>query len=151
MTDAAPTFYEVLCTRPGAPSAALRAWMWCPWSHAALYDAGKGVATHSTFWGRGVHETHAEDFFAAYEEHTCRAIPVAPEAVDAARAWLAAQVGKRYDWTALFGIALHRDWSEEDAWFCSELTESFRNLFAARRFSERMSRVTPAHQWMLAA
>lgn len=32
-----------------------------------------------------------------------------------------AQVGKSYDLTALLGILAHRDWREDDSWFCSEL------------------------------
>jgi uncharacterized protein YycO len=38
-------------------------------------------------------------------------------AVSAART----QLGKPYDWGAIVGIALHRDWRAPDKWFCSEL------------------------------
>lgn len=31
------------------------------------------------------------------------------------------QIGKPYDWTAVIGIEFHRDWNEDDGWFCSEL------------------------------
>lgn len=31
------------------------------------------------------------------------------------------QIGKPYDWTAIFGFMVKRDWQEPDAWFCSEL------------------------------
>jgi len=31
------------------------------------------------------------------------------------------QVGKPYDITAIAGLALDRDWREDDSWFCSEL------------------------------
>ncbi len=31
------------------------------------------------------------------------------------------QLGKPYDWTAVCGIVLRRDWREPDSWFCSEL------------------------------
>ena len=30
------------------------------------------------------------------------------------------QIGKPYDVTAVFGLALHRDWREKSKWFCSE-------------------------------
>jgi hypothetical protein len=33
------------------------------------------------------------------------------------------QLGKRYDWLGCMGIAAHRDWRQDDAWFCSELVE----------------------------
>lgn len=31
------------------------------------------------------------------------------------------QLGKPYDLSAIAGLALHRDWQEQDSWFCSEL------------------------------
>lgn len=31
------------------------------------------------------------------------------------------QLGKPYDWRGALGLALRRDWQEDDAWFCSEL------------------------------
>jgi uncharacterized protein YycO len=31
------------------------------------------------------------------------------------------QDGKPYDFTAIAGIALDRDWREDDSWFCSEM------------------------------
>lgn len=36
-------------------------------------------------------------------------------------AFLQAQVGKPYDVTAIAGLALDRNWREDDSWFCSEL------------------------------
>lgn len=36
------------------------------------------------------------------------------------------QIDKPYDWTAILGLGLHRDWHEHDSWFCSEyVAESF--------------------------
>lgn len=31
------------------------------------------------------------------------------------------QVGKPYDFAAIFGFLFHRDWQEDDRWFCFEL------------------------------
>lgn len=39
----------------------------------------------------------------------------------AAYAWACEQEGKPYDWTAIFGMALLRDWQDEDSWYCFEL------------------------------
>lgn len=36
-------------------------------------------------------------------------------------AFLRAQLGKPYDFTAIAGLALDRDWREDDSWFCSEM------------------------------
>lgn len=35
--------------------------------------------------------------------------------------WLNAQIGKPYDWSAIYGMAFNRDWHSENSWFCSEL------------------------------
>jgi uncharacterized protein YycO len=39
-------------------------------------------------------------------------------------AYAAQQIGKPYDWTALIGMAVRRDWHKPDKWFCSELVEA---------------------------
>lgn len=31
------------------------------------------------------------------------------------------QWGKPYDWTSILNFGMHRDWRENDSWFCSEL------------------------------
>lgn len=36
-------------------------------------------------------------------------------------AFLNAQTGKPYDFTGVVGLAIGRDWREDDSWFCSEL------------------------------
>jgi uncharacterized protein YycO len=40
---------------------------------------------------------------------------------DRVTALVRSQIGKPYNWAAVFGIALHRDWTNKDSWFCSEL------------------------------
>ena len=55
------------------------------------------------------------------------------------------QLGKPYDFTAVLGIGLHRDWTETDSWFCSELA-AWACLHAGvplLRF-DRLNRITPA-------
>lgn len=44
-------------------------------------------------------------------------------AIDAAIAWAKLQVGKPYDWTAIYGMAIRRDWHTNRKWFCSEFVE----------------------------
>lgn len=31
------------------------------------------------------------------------------------------QVGRPYDWAGILGWGLHRDWQDQERWFCSEL------------------------------
>jgi uncharacterized protein YycO len=69
---------------------------------------------------------------------------------EAAWSWAAAQVGKPYDLTALFGWLSGRDWQEEDSWFCSELVAAAFDKAGSPLFREgTMSRVTPQHLWMV--
>ena len=71
-----------------------------------------------------------------------------PEAVIAA---IAAQIGKPYDYTAILGLGLHRDWQENDSWFCSELVAWGFNAAGHPLFrGECVRRITPQHLWMLA-
>lgn len=64
--------------------------------------------------------------------------------------WLLSQLGTPYDWLGVAGLGMHRDWQEDDKWFCSE--------FVARAMKEGgfepfqpgvMQRITPQHLWML--
>ncbi len=41
--------------------------------------------------------------------------------IEQAYNWALTQLGKPYDFTAIAGIALNRNWREDDSWFCSEL------------------------------
>lgn len=70
-----------------------------------------------------------------------------PQAIiDAARS----QLGRPYDWTAVVGLGLHRDWQEDDAWFCSELVAWAAAQAGEPWFRESaLRRITPQHLWML--
>ena len=51
-------------------------------------------------------------------------IPATAAQMEAFHSFLRAQVGKPYDFLAIAGIALQRDWRMEDSWICSELIAS---------------------------
>ena len=88
------------------------------------------------------------EVIAAHSECVIVDFPVRdPEAViRAARS----QVGKPYDLTALFGLLMHRDWQEDDSWFCSELVAwAFAQGGAPLFRADAMHRVTPHHLWMI--
>lgn len=48
-------------------------------------------------------------------------ITVTPQELVKINEFLKAQIGKPYDFGAIVGIWLHRDWSHPGKWFCSEL------------------------------
>lgn len=71
---------------------------------------------------------------------------VAPsKTVDAAVEWAKLQVGKPYDWEAIWGMGLRRDWHKDDKWFCSELIEgAFDHVhWPLIRDSGKLDRITP--------
>lgn len=126
-------------------STLIRAVTWSRWSHVALV-AGPHVIEASALEGvRQISKSYAISHALDY----CLVdLPARdPQAIiDAARS----QIGKPYDWTAIAGLSLHRDWQEEDSWFCSELV-----AWAAAQAGEvwfrpdALRRVTPQHLWML--
>lgn len=60
-------------------------------------------------------------------------------------AWAHDQVGKHYDWSAIYGMAFHRDWEAENEWFCSELvTAGFAKKGWPLLRTNHLNRVTPA-------
>jgi uncharacterized protein YycO len=135
----------VLCTHSGFGAWFLRTVMWSKYSHAAILDGN--TVTDTTFCQGGVKQHHAKDFFEHYKTFELREIEV-DETI--ARLWLADQVGKGYDWTALLSFVVQRNWQEPDKWFCSELCEAMIDKFGKPRFRASASRVTPRHQEMLA-
>ena len=122
----------------------IRAITWSPWSHVAIIDGSEVIeAVYPQVRIASLAETIARHSAHAISEFPC-ADPDA--AIKAARS----QVGKPYDLTALFGMALHRDWQEDDSWFCSELVawsiaQGGTSLFRV----DALRRVTPQHLWML--
>lgn len=126
-------------------SVAIRAVTWSRWSHVALVDGDsviEAVALH------GVRRAALPAAIARAADHAFVDLPARnPGAVLAAAA---AQIRKPYDYTALLGLALRRDWQAADAWFCSELVAwSFEAAGEPLLRSEVVRRVTPQHLWML--
>lgn len=126
----------VLVRSGGLIPALIQAVTWSRWNHAALeLDDGRQLAADSS---RGV------QIYAPDPESEIARFQVKGLNLDDAAAAARAQLGKPYDWSAVIGIGLHRDWTEPDSWFCSELV-----AWACRaagvdllRF-DRLNRVSP--------
>lgn len=73
-----------------------------------------------------------------------------PGDFEAGMRWAEGQMGKPYDYIGVLGLGLHRDWEEDDKWWCSEFAGKFLKEagFAPYR-SEAMKRLTPQHLFML--
>lgn len=136
----------LFCTNPRNPlSWAIRAGSWSRWSHVAMIDGDTVIESVAL---KGVVRTPLAERQQSDPVWKISAIPCsAPDAVLAAAA---SQIGKPYDYTAVIGLGLHRDWQRDDAWFCSELTawafaQGGHPLFRA----DAVRRVTPQHLWMM--
>ena len=88
-----------------------------------------GVAEHATLAGRivGRYAVMCSD----------------QQALDAVR-WASDQIGKPYDWSAIYGMACRRDRHDPRAWFCSELIfEAFEVAGFPLLRAEALDRITP--------
>ena len=138
----------ILCQGDHISSKLLALFMWSRWSHSAIYDDQTGLVYDTTFFGGGCKVTPYDQWARHYSTIEVRDIKLERPYNEAVQ-WLEEQVGKPYDWTAVLGIGLHRDWQEDDRWFCSEHTESFISLFSTARFRTVFTpRITPQHQAM---
>ena len=73
-------------------------------------------------------------------------IPTTLSQDEALFTWLASQLGKHYDWSALFtSFILQRDWQDDDKWFCAELVAAgFDIIGLPIVYGKRYHRITPA-------
>lgn len=118
----------------------IRAFTWSDYCHVGFYDRKNGSVIDSRSDRKGVTEYAFEDLKKDYSRILIRSLPNVPrEALEIARS----QLGKPYDWTALAGLGLHRDWQETDKWFCSELVTWACQQTGAEVINKQSWRVTP--------
>ena len=136
----------ILCRKPSLGSLLLRAYMGSRWSHAAIWD-DEARKVHDTTLTQGGCKTHDEaEFFSHYRLEDSRVIDLPVHDLAQARAWLAAQDGKGYDWMALVGILFRTgSWADDRRWFCSEELAAFFNDHCWPLFHEQAARITPYH------
>ena len=136
----------VFCRSNRMRSWIIRAITWSAWSHVALVDGDEAI---EAVWP-GVRAAPLSNVLEHYAAHAFADLPCADPAaaLQAARS----QIGRPYDWKALVGFLLHRDWEDERAWFCSELVawaihQAGKPLFRV----SVLRRVTPQHLWMVSS
>lgn len=107
----------VFSRRPTFSSRLLRAFLWSEWSHCGLLVDGhvyEATALH------GVVCRPLEAFLEGTSASSSHQISVTLEQKAHLVRRATSQLNKRYDWFGALGIAFHRDWDDEDLWFCSE-------------------------------
>src|SRR5574343_68023 len=132
---------EVVFTDSNSFSArCITAFTWSNYRHVGFYDRKNGSIIDSRSDYGGVSEYSFEKLKEDYSRILVRSFPNVPlEALNIARS----QIGKPYDWTALAGIGLHRDWQETNKWFCSELVTWACQQTGADVINKQSWRVTP--------
>ena len=135
----------LFCTSRLPGAALIRAVTWSPWSHVVIVDGDEAI---EAVWP-AVRVVPVTKVLASHGRYAFADLPCTdPAAVIAAAR---SQVGKPYDLSALFGLLAHRDWQEEDRWFCSELVAWAFDQGGSPLFRrEANHRITPQHLWMLA-
>jgi uncharacterized protein YycO len=58
--------------------------------------------------------------YAKFSRRVIAVIPASEAQESAFYAFLHQQLGKPYDWRAIFAFAINRDWRAKDSWICSE-------------------------------
>ncbi len=94
---------------------ALRTWSWC--AHVGFKLPDENVLDAAPDTGVSIH-TVVDDPGTQYYRVDCP-----DDILKSAPHWATTQIGKPYDRTAIYRMALRRDWHEDTKWFCSEFVE----------------------------
>lgn len=128
------------------PAMLLRILTLSKFSHMAVLLDDNTVIEAAAF--KGVVRGSFENFTKIYDRVIIQDLPLPNE--EAAINFLLEQVGKPYDWTAIFGIVFRNGkWTDLDSWFCSELVEAAVKAGGLDRFKEDISRIIPQYCWVL--
>lgn len=136
---------QLLYTRSHHPaSAGIRLATWGQFSHVAQVAGDRII---EAVWKPGVREDSLDNAVArasrwAIVEYDHKN----PEGMIAAAR---SQIGKPYDLTGALGLGVHRDWQQDDAWWCSELIPwAAAQAGEAWFMPQAVHRITPQHLWM---
>ena len=105
---------QIVTQRFNPISMAIRATTHSWASHAEFIDTHAGTTLGSRSIGGVKIRPCAKDHYSKVEQFN------GPN-IDKAYEWALTQVGKPYDFSAITGIVLNRNWHNESKWFCSEL------------------------------
>lgn len=113
---------------------AIRLFEWSRWSHCGIVDGDYVI--EATAFG-GVVRTPLRTFKKRYRRFEFAYLPCddSEKVIERAKQ----EIGKKYDYLAIFGIFFRRGWNDKDKWFCSELVAYASGIFRYKR----ISRVTP--------
>lgn len=134
---------KVLYAKSDTPiSLAIRVNTWSSCSHVALLEPDGMHVLEARF--PRVRRVTVDTFLKDNGHVWCRDIPCRNEAM--AIAWAKTQVGHGYDWSALAGFVVHRDWAHTGKWWCSEFVAMAFDIGGSPLFnSDSINRIVPEH------
>lgn len=130
-------------TTSGWESHLIRFATWSEFSHVDfVLNDGRLLGAHYN-GGVAIREPNYERFtrVARYEVRG-----FTNEQCHAMRTFLYAQIGKPYDWQAILGFGIRRDWHNPDAWMCSEYAEATLEIGGRPAQNKPRNRVTPQNE-----
>lgn len=128
------------------PAMLLRIITLSKFSHMAVLLDDNTVIEAAAF--KGVVRGSYENFRRQYDRIIIQDVSLPDE--EAAIKFLLEQVGKPYDWAAIFGIVFRNGkWADLDSWFCSELVAAAIKAGGLSIFKEDASRIIPQYCWVL--
>ena len=121
----------------------LRLFTMSKWNHVALEYNGRVIDANT---GVGVTECGIVEFNGRYSKTETVKIT----SVNDNLSWKFAmnQVGKPYDWKAIFAFPFRKNWESENKYFCSELVASAL-IHGGKSIRIKSNRVTPRDLWAL--
>ena len=116
----------------------IKLFTWSNYSHVGIIC--DEYVIDSRWANGGVTRYSVQELFNHYPRVTVFEVSSVPAtAID----YAASQIGKPYDWAAIVGMPLHRDWAQDDKWFCSELVAAACMHAGQPIINKPVSRVTP--------
>lgn len=117
---------------------------WSRWSHVSVAYEGDYIID-ATFRHGGVRMRTVGELL--HEASAVEWVDVDVPDEAAGMRFLADQLGRGYDWTALVGFVMRADWASVQRWFCSELAAAGIQAAGRKLLREELSRVTPGLLW----
>lgn len=128
----------ILSTDNKPLSILIKAFTFSKWHHGGVILGDSVIEARAK---EGVIETPLEEFKKRYPKHRIIEIPHQGDYQQR----LHKQLGKSYDWGAIFKFVFRGDWSKTDKWFCFELI-----AHAAGTYNQKyLDRVTAVHLLMM--
>lgn len=128
----------IFCTDNMPWSIFIRWFCWSNYHHCGLVKDNEVI--HASF-RHGIIKQNLYSFCSKYKKiKFCHVDNVNQEK---AWNWALKQVGKNYDWKALFGLLLRKNFYDDNKYFCSELIECAIYQGGVELIRKEASRVTP--------